>query len=470
MKLIKNRMMVLLLLLAQVVFVTPTNAATTTVKIGAVCKKIGITAKSSSAYLVCSKVGNKVIWVKNAPTFTATATPKPTPTPTPSTTPSVVPTPTPTPTPSVAPSPTPTPTVTKFKVVIPIPLPVAQNKVITFANAVTNFAQIPQVAWQNVQETINTNSKVDVPTNIVIGPNTDTTVEKITSLLEKAYRLWNGFQQPPSFSGLVYNAKDEVWAETEWPKIAAQLKLTDNPGAYIPNHLRAGCGFSGGVATECYGGMALVFPNTTAGFAFFGVQSPYWSPSSTQIGPISQVTHEYTHNVQFAQWIGSQLKPGENQRSDSAHNGMPCWFSEGQANAIGIPIVSNDLNSYIQGRDNSIRRRINQNTQIKSTLTDNGLTAEALTSFLYNQNSATCYNPGVNGDYQLGYSIGYAATEVLVAIGGPQSTMALLGETASGLSWEEAFQAVYGIAWKEGSDILGKVLAAEYAAKPMDHG
>ena len=59
----------------------------------------------------------------------------------------------------------------------------------------------------------------------------------------------------------------------------------------------------------------------------------------------------------------------------------------------------------------------------------------------------------------MGYNIGYAATEVLVAIGGPQSTMALLGETASGLSWAEAFQAVYGITWKEGSDILGKVLS-----------
>jgi hypothetical protein len=215
--------------------------------------------------------------------------------------------------------------------------------------------------------------------------------------------------------------------------------------------------------------MALTFPNTNAGFAFYGVQSPFWSVGNFQTGPFSQVTHEYTHNVQYAQWIGAELRPGVGSRSNAAHNASPCWFSEGQANGIGIPVAAADLNSYIQGRDNSVRRKINQNGMIAPTLSNNGLTAEAITSFLYNQDISTCYNPNTNGDWQLGYSVGFAATEVLVAIGGPQSTMALLAKGASGLTWSEAFQAVYGITWKEGSEVLGKVLAAEYAAKPMDH-
>ena len=170
----------------------------------------------------------------------------------------------------------------------------------------------------------------------------------------------------------------------------------------------------------------------------------------------------------MAQWIGIKLKPGEYSRSDSFHSATPCWFSEGQPNAIGIPIASNDLNSYMQGRDNSIRRKINESGSSKPALTNNGLTADAITSFLYGQDIATCYNPATNNDWQLGYSIGYAATEVLVAIGGPQSTMALLAKTASGLTWAEAFQAVYGISWKDGAETLGKVLAAEYLAKPMN--
>ena len=369
---------------------------------------------------------------------------------------------------AAAPTATPTATPEEFEVVIPISLPVAQDKGITFANAEKSFGEIPQTAWQNVQDAISANPAVEIPTTIVIGPNTDTTIEQITSLLQMEYRLWSGFQQPPSFGGLVYNAIDEAWAEKEWPKIATKLKLTDDPDSEI-SQLRAGCNFTNEVATECFGGMAETFQNTPAGFAFYGVQSPYWSKESLQVGPISQVTHEYTHIVQFAQWNGTELQPGENVKSDSAHNGMPCWFSEGQANAIGIPIAAKDLNSYIQGRDNSVRRRINQDSGAKPALTDTTLTAKNITSFLYGQDIATCYKPATNGDWQLGYSVGYAATEVLVAIGGPQSTMALLSKTASGRTWPDAFREVYGVSWKEGADVLGRVLEAEYAAKPMDH-
>jgi hypothetical protein len=60
-----------------------------------------------------------------------------------------------------------------------------------------------------------------------------------------------------------------------------------------------------------------------------------------------------------------------------------------------------------------------------------------------------------------------AATEALVAIGGPQATMALIARQADGDNFAQAFLKVYGITWDEGSTILGQVLAAEYAAKPM---
>jgi hypothetical protein len=76
-----------------------------------------------------------------------------------------------------------------------------------------------------------------------------------------------------------------------------------------------------------------------------------------------------------------------------------------------------------------------------------------------------CYKNGPL--YQLGYSIGFAATEALFAIGGPHSVMALVSRGVMGDSFSQAFQNVYGITWDEGSTILGQILAAEYAAKPM---
>ena len=63
--------------------------------------------------------------------------------------------------------------------------------------------------------------------------------------------------------------------------------------------------------------------------------------------------------------------------------------------------------------------------------------------------------------------LGAFRREALIAIGGPQSTLALYTLGAKGQDWPTAFKNVYGISWEEGSTVLAKVLAAEYAAKPM---
>jgi hypothetical protein len=412
---------------------------------GKACSIFGATAKYGGKTLTCLKVNKKLIWqtpnVKAVNSKRSTPTTSGTPTSTES-----------------------TPTAAKFIPLIPIQLPIKQNGEITFANAAGKVDRIPNAAWQSIQDVIATNKSEEIPTTLVLGPNTDTTEDQILNYLKKAYALWSGFRQPLSYAGLVYNSKDEAWAENEWPKLANKLGLKIDPKNYISN-LRAGCGFSNGVATECWGGMAASFPGSDSGFAFYGVQSPYWSQSSLQSGPISQVTHEYTHNVQFAQIIGSPLDGSGVQRPSAAHSTMPCWFSEGQANAIGIPIVSSNMTIYMQGRDNSIFRPINTNVPLKPTVTN--LSAESLTTFLHKQDIATCYDPNKNPDWQLGYNIGYAATEALIAIGGPQATMALIAKGASGMKWADSFESVYGISWKSGAEVLGQVLAAEYAGRSM---
>jgi hypothetical protein len=178
---------------------------------------------------------------------------------------------------------------------------------------------------------------------------------------------------------------------------------------------------------------------------------------------MSQINHEYTHNVQFAQWIGAPRKSGMRSGTEEAHTKMPCWFQEGQANGIGIPVWAPDLQTYLNARKGNVARGINSNLPKPSLTT---FTAESFTKFLYEQDPMKCYNPS-SGDYQLGYSVGYAAVESLVAIGGPQSTMALLTKMADGDNWSSAFQHVYGISWQQGSSVLGKILAAEYAVLPL---
>ena len=74
-----------------------------------------------------------------------------------------------------------------------------------------------------------------------------------------------------------------------------------------------------------------------------------------------------------------------------------------------------------------------------------------------------CYHKE-NQPYILGYSVGAAAAEALIAIAGPSAIMTLYTLGARGEDFATAFQHVYGITWEQGAKILSKVLAAEYKA------
>jgi hypothetical protein len=321
-----------------------------------------------------------------------------------------------------------------------------------------HISDIPKVAWQRVQDAIAANSDVSIPTTISIGPNTQTTKDQIIPLLQKEYRLFQGFSQPSSYVGLVFNGKDEPWAETQ----VSSLGLP----SYAINVMRQACDLSNSVNASCSGGNSINLSPSTGGASLYGVQEPYWNAANQNVGPMSQVNHEYTHNVQFAQWNGAPLNAGSHSTTEEAHTKMPCWFQEGQANGIGIPVWAPDLQTYLNARRGNIARAINPNLPKPSLATYD---AESFTKFLFEQNPRTCYSPS-SGDYQLGYSVGYAASEALVAIGGPLSTMALLSKMAEGDDWSLAFQHVYGISWEQGSLILGKILATEYTALPLGNG
>ena len=94
-----------------------------------------------------------------------------------------------------------------------------------------------------------------------------------------------------------------------------------------------------------------------------------------------------------------------------------------------------------------------------TTITD--YTQASLKDYFYNQSAPSCYQNGAL--YLLGYSVGALTTEALIAIGGPQSVMAIYSKGAEGEDFATAFRSVYGISWSEASTILSKVLAAEYA-------
>jgi hypothetical protein len=401
------------------------NAATP--KAGATCSKAGTTATSNGFKYTCIKSGKKLVWDKGVKVVTPAATATPTP-----------------------------------KMPVPVSLPVVQTGSITFANAVTNYAQIPQVAWQNVQDAIAANPDVNVPTTIHIGPNTDASLSAITTGLNRINKLFAGFTSVSKYYGIVYAAKDLKWAQNDAVTLFQTMGLKGSFAQLdvIKNQSSAGCEINGTTVVECGGGMAwdLRNNNSTAGGSYYGVQSGgYWTDAQKNVGPMTQVNHEALHNYQIIQFSKTPLTGNQNTSADAMHDATPWWFSEGQANGIGISTFVDKFSDYLAVRQQTVVRNPGPNAKVPTT-------AEGFKSFLMNAQKASPENP----NWMLAYSIGYSAVETLIAIGGPRATLALYALGANGEKWETAFKNVYGISWDQGATVLSQVLAAEYAANPME--
>ena len=408
----------------------PTFASAASPSAGAACTKAGLTSSTSTKKFTCIKSGSKLVWDKGVALGSSA----------------------------------------KLKNKMPITLPVSQNGTITFANAAENYAQIPKVAYQRVQDVIAANPEVTIPTTIHVGPNTKADTAIIKSSLNKLFKLFSGFSLFDSYFGIVYNAKDLAWAQTDVAKLfkAQGIKGNLTNSQAYKQQSSAGCEMKASTAVNCSGGMALTFKDggSNAGGSFYGVENTYvdngksrdfWTASEQPSGPMTQVTHEGTHNFQFAQFFITPFKSGQNTASDISHAFTPWWFSEGQANGLGITAFVDNYENYLNIRSQNANRPPDSRAKVPA------FTAAGMKSFL------TTYQATgpENSNWSLAYSIGYSAVEALIAIGGPQSTMALYALGGNGENWETAFKNVYGITWDEGATVLGKVLAAQYTASPF---
>jgi hypothetical protein len=426
--------------------ISPIQSFAAAPKAGAACTKLGSTSIAANKKFTCVKSGKKMVWDKG------TAVAKPT-----ASTQETAPAPAATPSPKASAKPS------AADLTIPITLPVAQTGAITFANAAANYAQIPQTAWQRVQDVIATNPENKFKTTIHIGPNTKASLNAINTALDRINKLFAGFRHVGEYWGIVYNAQDAKWAQTD----AYDFFKSSNYNGFIVNkdaikqQAEAGCEINGTTIVQCGGGMAVDLKDggTDAGGAFYGVQSDgdYWSDGTKNVGPMTQVNHEAMHNYQNAQFFLTPLAKGQNISSDQMHAATPWWFSEGQANGIGISTFMENFTDYSRVRNDTVTRSPGSRAS-KPAFTEEGLKA-----FL---NGTEIAGPQ-NNNWMLAYSIGYATVETLIAIGGPQSTLAIYTLAAKGEDWPTAFKHVYGISWDEASTVLAKVLAAEYAAKPM---
>ena len=156
--------------------------------------------------------------------------------------------------------------------------------------------------------------------------------------------------------------------------------------------------------------------------------------------------------VQTAQFVGTAQQPGGTLQAKS-----PCWLQEGQAHFASKTTASNTFSDYLRQRNGEALYRTNSsNVPAPRDLA-------GISEYLSLATLATCQST-----YSWGYATGMLAVEALSAIGGVQSTMALYALEATGKSFSESFEMVYGISWEKAQPILAQVIARDYLVPSMN--
>ena len=367
-----------------------TYEASAAIKAGSTCKTKGETKVVASSKFTCTKTGKKLVWVLKISK----------PNPTPSNSPK-----------NEEPSPT-----------FPTSL----------ANLKEYFEGIPYSAWSDVQKKLELNPLPKTSVSITYGSNTkaryseDFTKEKVFL----GSRVMSSFPQPSEVRFYEFNKLDVNWGKEEASKYVSPFKL----GQSFSNQAELLCS-----GEDCDG--AVTNYASGVGLVLVGVSTPI-----NRYGDISRFKgqndlHEYVHAVQGIIFAGKQTSPPPTL--------LPCWYSEGQPQAVSILTSSSSIKDYLNVRRGWMKDN-------RWMLPD--MTSKSIETFLADNMKTPC----PQSTNSLNYTVGYIALEALISVGGVDSTFELLNKVADGKTFKEAFEMQYQMSWEKAAPILADVISRAF--------
>ena len=366
------------------------------VKAGATCSKAGKTSIASGKTFTCVKNGKKLTWNKGVAIAKPAAVPAP-----------IAPT-----------SPEP----------VAVKIPAMPT---SFADLEENYQGIPHATWEKIQNNLALHKSTDLKISFQFGPTTPQrypnqwTIDAVTL----GSRVMGAQKQPAEVKFVQYNKADVPWARTEAEKYISPFNL----GMSFPDQAAEKCS-----GVDCDGAVTNIASDI--GLVLVGVANPVNRFNIQKFNGQNDL-HEYTHAVQGMVFKGKSQSPPPVL--------MPCWYSEGQPQAVSIPTVAKSAEDYVKIRKGWI-------TDNKWVLKD--YEPETIQQFLKDNMKVPC--PG--STYAMVFSLGYIVMDALVAVGGIDKTFDVLTARADGSSFEEAFKKVYGISWDEASVVLSKTVSKVY--------
>jgi hypothetical protein len=375
------------------VLAVPASAA---VKAGATCSKVGSVNTSGGKKFTCVKSGKKLVWNKGVAVAKPVVVASPTV------------------------SASPEPVVEK--------LPAVPT---SFADLEENFKGIPYATWQKIQSNLALYKSTDLKISFLFGPNTPErypnqwTIDAVTL----GSRVMGGQKQPSEIKFIQYNKADVPWARSEVAKYVSPFDL----GINYADQASEKCS-----GIDCDGAVTNI--TTDIGIVLVSVSTPITRFNIQKFNGQNDL-HEFTHAVQGMVYKGKMRTPPSKM--------MPCWYAEGQPQAVSIPTVAKSAEDYVRIRKGWV-------TDNKWSLKD--YEPETIQQFLRDNMKVPC----PSSTHSMLFSLGYIVMDALVAVGGIDKTFDVQTARSDGLSFEEAFKKVYGISWDDASLVLSKTASRIY--------
>jgi hypothetical protein len=376
------------LVLALVLSLQLNAPATAVIKAGTACSKVKSTKVVSGLKLTCVKSGNKLIW--KASTIQKTNQNQPTE-----------------------------------------KMPAFPT---SFKNIEVNLDGIPYSAWSGVQANIKAFTEPKTKVSMFFGPNTPKRypVEVTEKMVLLGSRAMARIPQPSEVKFYSFNKLDVLWAK----EIATNWVSPFRLGESLPQQAEKMC-----AGEDCDGGIT----NYVSGFGavLVGVSTPV-----TRYGDLARFNgqndlHEYVHAVQGIIFA--------NKTSGPPPTLIPCWYSEGQPQAVSIITSAATMQDYLKLRTQWLKTG-------SWPLPDTS--AQTIEKFLADNMKVPC--PGATNF--LNYTAGFIVMETLISVGGVEKTFDLLKKVADGGSFESAFESEYSLPWAEAAPIVARIVSKSVTA------
>lgn len=301
----------------------------------------------------------------------------------------------------------------------------------TIAEALANYSQVPSWAFKKSAETISKSPSKKLLFTFLVGPNTNPIYEVPQIPTGLVSKMFPSYELTKEFVIIYYNFQDVKWAEVNFSAYIGETAGYDTSGE-VKKHCQS--------ASLCESASAVT--NSVTGTTVLLITSADYKKSDRHFNSGTMEAHEFFHGYQNAQFTG-------NGRSNAM---MPRWLVEGSASFVEMASVySNDFTKYL-GAKGSLLTQLQYQKSFRE---------EDLIKFLDAPSLGTNWSSWDSYPQQRVYDIGMLVSEMMVAVAGPESLLEQFKLVASGLSYKQAFEKVFGVSWEEGVKLIAKAISRE---------